>query len=109
MVEEVRRDPVTGDTVVVRRGGNSTLWIVLLLLIALAALAYFTGLINVSGKVEAPKVSVTGGETPTVTTGKIVAGTRKEVVDVPTVVTEKKVVDVPVAGVQKAPGADSNK
>jgi len=88
MVDEVRRDPVTGDTVVVRRsGGGSGLLIVLLILVALAALAYFTGFINVDpGKVP----TLVGGEAPKIETGKIVTGTKKEVVD------------VPVVGVQKA-------
>ena len=97
MVDEIRRDPVTGDTVVVRRGGggSNTLLIVLLLVAALAALAYFTGFINVNGG-SAPKVSVTGGSAPEVTTGKLVVGT------------EKKVVDVPKVGVEKAPAADAN-
>ena len=107
MAEEIRRDPVTGDTVVVRRGGNSTLLIVLLIAVALAALAYFMGLINVGGKLEAPKVSVSGGETPTVTTGEIVAGTTKTTVDVPKVETTKKEIDVPVIGVKKAPDASN--
>lgn len=95
MVEEVRRDPVTGEAVVVKRGGgNSTLLIVLLLAAALAALAYFTGLLNFSGKVEAPKVSVQGGELPDASVGKVVVGTKKETID------------VPVVGVQKAEGAE---
>ena len=108
MAEEIRRDPVTGDTVVVRRGGNSTLLIIVLLALALAALAYFTGLINIGGKLAAPNVSVTGGETPNVTTGEIVAGTSKQTVDVPKVETTKKEIDVPTIGVKKAPDA-SNK
>lgn len=107
MAEEIRRDPVTGDTVVVRRGGGSGLWIVLLLLVALAALAYFTGLINVGGKLAPPTVSVSGGETPTVTTGAIVAGTTKQTVDVPKVETQKQTIDVPTLGVKKAPPANN--
>ncbi len=107
MAEEIRRDPVTGDTVIVKRGGGNGLLIVVLLLIALAALAYFTGLINIGGKLAAPDVSVTGGQTPTVTTGEIVAGTTKQTVDVPQVETTKKEIDVPTIGVKKAPPASN--
>lgn len=87
MVDEVRRDPVTGDTVVVRRsGGGSGLLIVLLILVALAALAYFTRFINVNpGK--AP--TLVGGQAPTIETGKIVVGTKKEIVDTPTLGVQK--------------------
>lgn len=103
MADEIRRDPATGETVVVKRGGNTGLIIAILLLLALVALAYFTGLINVGGKLEAPKVSVTGGEVPKVTTGEIVAGTTKQTVDVPKVETTKKEIDVPAIGIKKAP------
>ena len=109
MAEQIRRDPVTGDTIVVRSSsgsGSNTLLIIVLLLFALAALAYFTGLINVGGKLAVPNVSVTGGETPTVTTGKIVAGTTKRTIDVPKVETTKKEVDVPEIGIEKAPPAN---
>jgi len=107
MAEEIRRDPVTGDTVVVRSSsGSNTLLIIVLLLVALAALAYFTGLIKVGGKLEAPNVSISGGQTPDVTTGKIVAGTTKQTIDVPKVETTKKEIDVPVIGVEKAPPAN---
>ncbi len=95
MADEIRRDPVTGDTVIVKRGGGgSTLLIVVLLLIALAALAYFTGLVNFNPG-QAPKM--VGGEAPSITTGKIVTGTKKELVD------------VPVVGMQKAPPATDQK
>ncbi len=90
MVDEVRRDPVTGDTVVVRRsgGGGSTLVLVLLVIAALAALAYFTGFLG-GTLPTAPKVSVEGGSPGELHTGKIVTGTHKEVVDVPDVKVEK--------------------
>lgn len=87
MVDEVRRDPATGQTVVRRSGGGgSTLLLVLLVILALAALAYFTGFINVNPG-QAPKL--VGGEAPSVTTGKVVTGTHKEVVDVPDVHVQK--------------------
>ena len=101
MAEEIRRDPVTGGTVVVKRGGSG-LWIVLLLIVALAALAYFTGLLNVGGKFAPPTVSVSGGEMPTVTTGAIVTGTTQQTVNVPKVETQKQTIEVPTLGVKKA-------
>lgn len=87
-VEEYR--DADGNIVVrEKRSGGGFLLSLILVLIAAVAIAWFLGLISfsTSGALEAPKVSVSGGEVPKVDvqTADINVGTRTETVEVPTV------------------------
>ena len=81
------------DPVVQRRsgGGGFGILIALLIIAALVWAAFHFGLLGVSDKGSLPTVNVTttGGSTPTITTGKIDVGSKKQEVDVPTVHVEK--------------------
>lgn len=86
---EVRTDGTDHDRVVVRRGGaGRTIAIILVLILAIVGILFATGFwkANVSGG-DLPEVSVKGGEAPKVDVDskKVVVGTKKEEVDVPTV------------------------
>ncbi len=85
-------DPIPPrDTVHVERRGSAGRPLLYLLLAALllAALAWALGLFNVdtSGRLEAPKVEVSGGEVPEVQveTAKVDVGTKETTIEVPTV------------------------
>lgn len=87
-VEEYR--DANGNLIVrERRSGGGFLIGLLLVLVAGVAIAWFLGLISfsTSGDLQAPKVSVSGGEVPKVDvhTADIAVGTRKETVELPTV------------------------
>lgn len=82
------------DTVVRDRGSFSRpLLILLLVVLALIAVAWLTGLIDfdASGDLEAPRVEVTGGEVPSVDvdTADIEVGTKTETIEVPTIDVDK--------------------
>ena len=86
---EVHRDPHTGDRVVVHKSRTGRiLAIVAILILAIVALLFASGFwtANVSGG-DLPEVSVKGGEVPKVgvDSKRVVVGSKKEVIDIPTV------------------------
>lgn len=88
-------EPVRDRDGVVRDRGSVSrpLLILVLVVLALAVVAWLTGLIDfdASGELEAPKVEVTGGEVPSVDvdTADIDVGTKTETIEVPTIDVDK--------------------
>lgn len=70
-----------------------SLWIILLIVLLLALLAWAFGFLNISstGKLEAPDVRVEGGEVPKVSvdTGSVSVGSETTTVEVPTIEVKK--------------------
>lgn len=89
----IRRDPTgTRDIPVTRKDSNRTamnIIIVIAVILAVAAIAWAAGLFTVEteGRLAAPDVAVTGGSVPAVDvdTAEIDIGTRREIIEVPTV------------------------
>jgi len=78
---------------------------ILVIIVVIAIIAVATGFVNLhSTPGSLPKVSVEGGQAPTVAAnvGSVDLGTRNETVDVPKVDTVKKTVAVPTVAVHKA-------
>lgn len=104
-------DPVYREPPYERKRGGNGLLIALLVLAALAVLAFATGLIKLGGDSgKLPDVSVSGGRAPDVDveTGKVVVGTTKEEVEVPDIDIDTKTttIDAPAIGVQSADEPD---
>jgi hypothetical protein len=78
---------------------------ILAIIVVIAIIAVWTGFINLHGSAGSlPKVSVQGGQAPTVAAdvGSIDVGSKNSSVDVPKVETVKKKVEVPTIAVHKA-------
>ncbi len=83
-------DYETRDGRVVRTGGGTPGWLIaVLVIVALVVAAFAFGLIDIdqTKSLKAPEVSVTGGQAPAfdVDTATVDVGTKKEVIEVPTV------------------------
>jgi len=97
------RNTVHDTTVVERRGGMSTIAIVLIAVAVIVGLLFATGFWSADVKEGAlPKVSVQGGEMPKVDldSKEVVVGTTKAEIDVPKIKTEKEEISVPTVGVR---------
>lgn len=100
------RTTVHSEPVVVRRTNNMGWLLALLLIVAAVVAAFAFKLINIdqvsSGSL--PTVETTGGSLPKfeVDTAKVVAGTKEEVVKVPTVQTKDETIKLPTLRVEKA-------
>jgi hypothetical protein len=87
-------------------GGARTVWIILLVALALVALLFATGFFSarVTDEGELPSISVKAdeGRLPEVDVDskEVVVGTKKTTIEVPTVETKKETIDVPVVGVK---------
>jgi hypothetical protein len=105
-MDQVERDPYTGDRVVVRRSHTGLIIGVIILLAIVAAVVF--GLVDVRQTKDAklPEVSVSGGQAPAydVKTADVDVGTKSTSVDVPkvSVDTTKKSIEVPTVSVHKA-------
>lgn len=87
-----------------RRGGGTTIAIILVAILVIVGLLFATGFWSADVKKDGalPEVSVKGGELPSVDLDSkaVVVGTKKTEVDVPKVKTEKETIDVPTVGVK---------
>jgi hypothetical protein len=85
---EVRNDPYDDRVVVKKSSGGRTIAIILIVALAVVGVLFATGFwkADVSGG-DVPEVSVKGGALPKVDldSKEVVVGTKKEVVEVPTV------------------------
>ncbi|MEC3911647.1 hypothetical protein U5A82_14575 [Sphingobium sp. CR2-8] len=85
---EVRNDPYDDRVVVRKSNGGRTIAIILIVALAVVGVLFATGFwkADVSGG-DVPEVSVSGGSLPKVDVDSkaVVVGTKKEVVEVPTV------------------------